>query len=112
VHDWLSWAASAHYLLHFLAPNNAYILLAQRTLGLQPAAFYTSIYTGLTRKFRTAYLRACPYVNQRTCDINCVSSHLGCKWILEACQSERLIADVGHCHCTRDAAHLYFNSTH
>lgn len=70
-------------------------MLAPQTLGLQSAAFCTSICTGLTRKLRTAYLRAYPDVNQRTFDIIGVSSHSGCKWLWEACQSERLIADVG-----------------
>ena len=96
-------------------PSGAYLLSAPRTQALQPATFNASLYTGLSRTFRTAYLRAYPDASQRTADISRVSSHSGRKslsqWLWDAYRSERLIADVGHWHCTRDAVHLYFNYT-
>ena len=103
------------YLLRFRPPSGGYLLAAPRTQGLGSATFHPGLYTCLGRAYRTAYLRAFPDASTRSADMSRVSAHSGRKslsqWLWDAYQSVRLIADVGHWRCAKDAVHLYFKST-
>ena len=110
------------YLLRFRPTSGGYLLTAPRTQGLGSATFHPGLYTCLGRAYwywywygPTAYLRAFPDASARSVDMSRVSAHSGRKslsqWLWDANQSVRLIADVGHWRCAKDAVHLYFKST-
>jgi hypothetical protein len=103
------------YLLRFRPPSRGYLLSAPRSRALGPATFNAGAYTCLGSAYRAAFLRAFPDATGRTTDISRVSSHSGRKslsqWLWDAYSSQRLIADVGHWRCRKDAVQIYFHTS-